>query len=99
MVISGRPTSKGMPMGTDLTATTMAEVIRMMLHETGSLSDRKTREGMLRLKTQVKAREKSEETRGLGLFLYSLIESWKLFVILHASSLIFATFTFPRVIT
>ena len=56
MVISGSPTSKGTPMGMDFTARTMADVMRMTLHETGCLSDRKTRYGMLRLKTQVIAR-------------------------------------------
>ena len=43
MVISGSPTSKGMPTGIDLTARTMAEVMRITLHETGCLSDRKTK--------------------------------------------------------
>ena len=56
IVISGSPTSKGTPMGMDLTARTMAEVMRTTLHETGSLSDRKTKYGMLRLKIQVNAR-------------------------------------------
>ena len=56
IVISGSPTSKGTPMGMDLTARTMAEVMRTTLHETGSLSDRKTKYGMLRLKIQVSAR-------------------------------------------
>jgi hypothetical protein len=56
MVISGSPTSKGTPMGIDLTAKTMADVMRITLHETGYLSDRKTRYGMLKLKTQVIAR-------------------------------------------
>ena len=32
---SGIPTSKGMPIGIDFTAKTMAEGMRIMLHETG----------------------------------------------------------------
>jgi hypothetical protein len=43
MVISGIPTSKGMPSGIDLTAKTIVEVIRITLHETGKSSDRKTK--------------------------------------------------------
>jgi len=43
MVISGSPTSKGIPIGIDFTANTMAEVMRITLHETGVLNDKKTR--------------------------------------------------------
>jgi len=53
MVISGSPTSKGIPRGMDLTARTMAEVMRIKLHDTGKLSDMNTKYGMLKLKTQV----------------------------------------------
>ena len=49
---SGSPTSNGIPTGIDLTAKNMAEVTRIMLHETGCPSDTKTRYGMLRLKNQ-----------------------------------------------
>jgi hypothetical protein len=43
IVISGSPTSKGIPTGMDFTASTMADVMRITLHDTGHLSDRKTR--------------------------------------------------------
>src|SRR3989304_10023648 len=46
MVISGSPTSKGMPMDMDLTARTMAEVMRITLHETGCLRSRKITMGL-----------------------------------------------------
>jgi hypothetical protein len=56
MVISGIPTSKGMPRGIDLTAKTIVDVIRTTPHETGYHNDMKTRYGMLKLKNQVIAR-------------------------------------------
>ena len=56
MVISGIPTSKGMPRGIDLTAKTIVEVMRITPHETGCPNDMKTKYGMLKLKTQVIAR-------------------------------------------
>ena len=56
MVISGSPTSKGTPRGMDFTAKTMAEVMRITLHETGSLNDMKTKYGMLKLKIQASMR-------------------------------------------
>ena len=56
IVISGRPTSNGTPSGIDLTAKTIAEVIKIMLHDTLYPNDTKTRKGMLRLKNQVTAR-------------------------------------------
>ena len=56
MVISGSPTSKGTPIGTDLTAKTMAEVMKITLQDTGNLSAMNTKYGMLKLKTQVIAR-------------------------------------------
>ncbi len=43
MVISGRPTSKGIPPGIDLTASTMADVMRIVLKATVVLKDKKTR--------------------------------------------------------
>lgn len=43
MVISGSPTSKGIPMGMDFTANTIAVVMRTVLQETGHLNARKTR--------------------------------------------------------
>ena len=56
MVISGIPTSKGMPKGMDLMAKTMVEVMRITPHETGYPNDMKTKYGMLKLKNQVIAR-------------------------------------------
>ena len=56
IVASGNPTSNGIPMGMDLTAKTIAEVIRIMLHDTGCPNDWKTRNGILRLKNHVTPR-------------------------------------------
>ena len=53
IVISGIPTSKGMPRGMDFTAKTIVEVMRITLHDTGNLSDMNTKYGMLKLKIQV----------------------------------------------
>ena len=43
MVISGSPTSKGMPRGIDLTAKTIVAVMRTTLQETENRSDMKTK--------------------------------------------------------
>ena len=56
MVISGIPTSNGMPKGIDLTANTIVEVIRITPHDTGNPNDMKTKYGMLKLRTHVTAR-------------------------------------------
>ena len=73
MVISGSPTSKGMPTGMDFTATTMAPVIRITLQETGSRSDKKTKYETLMLKNQLSRRKNNEMPSVLGLCLNSFI--------------------------
>ncbi len=75
MAISGSPTSKGTPIGTDLTATTIAEVIRIALHETGRPSDRNTIYGMLKLQVQFTASRNNATATARGLRRYSCMES------------------------
>lgn len=67
IVISGSPTSKGIPTGIDFTAKTMAVVMRITLHETGVLNAKNTRYVVLRLKTHVTDRPSRDSTSGLGL--------------------------------
>ena len=56
IVISGSPTSNGIPTGIDLTAMTIDVVTRIAPHETLNPNERKTKYGMIMLAIQLRAR-------------------------------------------
>jgi hypothetical protein len=88
MVISGKPTSKGMPTGIDLTATTMLLVMSTTLHGILTSNDKKTKYGTAMLHSQFAAISPVGSKSASGLRVSSFMESWKISVSLSASSLI-----------
>ena len=75
IVISGKPISKGTPIGIDLIAATIVVVTRMTLSGTSTRSDTKTRYDAATAKTHETMLRENEATIVLGECMYSLNES------------------------